>query len=383
MALEHAIVEILDADAIDGEPRPAAVHPGGVQPDRVHPDQGRADRRDRDPRHRLADPAVRPRPDPDARRSSCSSTPRASGMGDERRRRPDPDRTSSSSSCRIQPKTHAPPRIRFIWGQGLSFKAIVENVDQKFTLFTPGGIPLRATLTCRSRSTRRSRSSWRAQPAVGRPHRARIVRRGRHPRLGSPSRSTATRGLAPDRRRQPRQLDDPRRLPPGWQLVDARPSTCSTGSEATAMTVAAVRSTTARTSTSRPSRCGCAGGRSAKDVVRDVISVTYKDNVEEIDSFEIAINNWDAEHATFKYSDDSCSTRARRSSCGWATGARELRADDHRRDHLAAAGVPGRRAADPGDQRAQRAAPLPRQAGVAHLHRQDRQRDRRGDRRRG
>jgi nucleoid-associated protein YgaU len=48
---------------------------------------------------------------------------------------------------RIQPKTHAPPRIRFIWGLGLSFRAIVDNVQQKFTLFNPAGIPVRATLT--------------------------------------------------------------------------------------------------------------------------------------------------------------------------------------------------------------------------------------------
>jgi nucleoid-associated protein YgaU len=48
---------------------------------------------------------------------------------------------------RIQPNTHAPPRITFIWGMGLSFRAIVDNVQQKFTLFNPAGIPVRATLT--------------------------------------------------------------------------------------------------------------------------------------------------------------------------------------------------------------------------------------------
>jgi nucleoid-associated protein YgaU len=48
---------------------------------------------------------------------------------------------------RIQPNTHAVPRIRFIWGLGLSFRAIVDNVQQKFTLFNPAGIPVRATLT--------------------------------------------------------------------------------------------------------------------------------------------------------------------------------------------------------------------------------------------
>jgi len=30
---------------------------------------------------------------------------------------------------------------------GLSFRAIVDNVQQKFTLFNPAGIPVRATLT--------------------------------------------------------------------------------------------------------------------------------------------------------------------------------------------------------------------------------------------
>ncbi|WP_447602810.1 CIS tube protein [Nitrospira sp. Nam80] len=48
---------------------------------------------------------------------------------------------------KIQPKTHAPPRIRFYWGMGLSFRAIIESIQQKFTLFNPAGVPLRATLT--------------------------------------------------------------------------------------------------------------------------------------------------------------------------------------------------------------------------------------------
>jgi hypothetical protein len=48
---------------------------------------------------------------------------------------------------KIQPKTHAPPRIRFTWGDGLSFKGIVESVARKFTLFNPKGVPLRATLS--------------------------------------------------------------------------------------------------------------------------------------------------------------------------------------------------------------------------------------------
>ncbi len=47
---------------------------------------------------------------------------------------------------KIQPRTHAPPRVRFTWAS-LSFKAIVESVQQKFTLFSPSGTPLRATVS--------------------------------------------------------------------------------------------------------------------------------------------------------------------------------------------------------------------------------------------
>ena len=42
----------------------------------------------------------------------------------------------------------------------------------------------------------------------------------------------------------------------------------------------------------------------AADVVRDVISVTYKDDVAEIDSFEVVINNWDADLRCFDLSLD-------------------------------------------------------------------------------
>jgi uncharacterized protein len=41
----------------------------------------------------------------------------------------------------------------------------------------------------------------------------------------------------------------------------------------------------------------------AQNVVRDVTQVSYRDNIKEIDSFEITINNWDARERGFKYSD--------------------------------------------------------------------------------
>jgi len=37
------------------------------------------------------------------------------------------------------------------------------------------------------------------------------------------------------------------------------------------------------------------------DVVRDVRQITYKDNVKEIDNFEIVVNNWDAGARAYKY----------------------------------------------------------------------------------
>jgi phage protein D len=43
------------------------------------------------------------------------------------------------------------------------------------------------------------------------------------------------------------------------------------------------------------------GRKLPRDVLRDVMQVTYKDNVNEIDSFELTINNWDAEARDFKY----------------------------------------------------------------------------------
>lgn len=48
---------------------------------------------------------------------------------------------------KIQSKTHAPPRLRVTWGKALAFQAVVESVQQKYTLFSPDGVPLRATLT--------------------------------------------------------------------------------------------------------------------------------------------------------------------------------------------------------------------------------------------
>jgi hypothetical protein len=45
----------------------------------------------------------------------------------------------------IHPKLHAPPPVLFVWG-GLRFKAVIERLSQRFTMFREDGVPVRATL---------------------------------------------------------------------------------------------------------------------------------------------------------------------------------------------------------------------------------------------
>jgi LysM repeat protein len=46
----------------------------------------------------------------------------------------------------VEPTTHRPPIVKFAWG-GLTFRALVEKVTGRFTLFLDSGVPVRATLT--------------------------------------------------------------------------------------------------------------------------------------------------------------------------------------------------------------------------------------------
>lgn len=45
------------------------------------------------------------------------------------------------------------------------------------------------------------------------------------------------------------------------------------------------------------------GRPQGQDVIKDILSVSYQDNLQEFDSFDITINNWDAAKRDFKYSD--------------------------------------------------------------------------------
>lgn len=45
----------------------------------------------------------------------------------------------------IDPTLHAPPPVKFDWG-GLKFRAVIERLTQRFTMFREDGVPVRATL---------------------------------------------------------------------------------------------------------------------------------------------------------------------------------------------------------------------------------------------
>ncbi|MBP2328876.1 phage protein D [Kibdelosporangium banguiense] len=47
------------------------------------------------------------------------------------------------------------------------------------------------------------------------------------------------------------------------------------------------------------------GKRMPRDVLHDVLDVTYRDGIGEVDSFSITVNNWDSAKRTFKYSETS------------------------------------------------------------------------------
>jgi nucleoid-associated protein YgaU len=120
--------------------------------------------------------------------------------------------------AKLQPATHAPPRIRFFWGS-LAFKAIVENVRQQFTLFNPVGLPLRATLSVTFREYKTLEDQLSGLKLMSADHTKRhVVRRGE-----------TLSSIAAREYEDPRKwrliadanaavLADVRRLPPGLEL---------------------------------------------------------------------------------------------------------------------------------------------------------------------
>lgn len=128
--------------------------------------------------------------------------------------------------------THAPPVVRFVWGSSFpgselpsnpgqrspAFVGVVENLQQEFSLFSPKGIPLRATLTLTLREYRTLRNQ-REQLRLSSPDRthSRVLVEGETLSAlagevyGDPG---AWRQLAEHNR-----IDDPRRVAAGTPLA--------------------------------------------------------------------------------------------------------------------------------------------------------------------
>jgi nucleoid-associated protein YgaU len=121
---------------------------------------------------------------------------------------------------RIQPNTHAPPRIRFIWGVGLSFRGVVDNVSQKFTLFSPAGIPVRATLTLSIKEYRTLEEQLKDLNLQSADHtKRRVVKRGDTlSRIAFEEYGDASK-WRPIADRNAELIPDPRRLVPGVTLL--------------------------------------------------------------------------------------------------------------------------------------------------------------------
>lgn len=64
---------------------------------------------------------------------------------------------------KIDGKLHAPPLCKFIWGP-LSFKGVVTNVNQSFTMFMEDGMPVRAKLDVTFQSVLNMAESKKASP---------------------------------------------------------------------------------------------------------------------------------------------------------------------------------------------------------------------------
>jgi nucleoid-associated protein YgaU len=137
------------------------------------------------------------------------------------------------SLAKIEPAGHAPPIVTFAWNAAFpgadlpaaagnqrrnAFRGVVESCRQKFTFFSPEGIPLRATVTLSLREYK-TLDEQLAQLNLSSPDRthAHLTRQGE-----TLSRIAATYYMRPGDWRaiaERNDIDDPRRLDPGLLLT--------------------------------------------------------------------------------------------------------------------------------------------------------------------
>ena len=139
------------------------------------------------------------------------------------------------------PNTHAPPHCRFSWGESNSlakplvktgleaqdqtqtvskapfwFICIVESIDRKFLLFSPEGVPLRARLTVKLREYQTIEQMVAKLNSADHTKARVFKQRDRLDRISASEYSTPTQWR---RIAEENDIDDPRRIPPGTNLV--------------------------------------------------------------------------------------------------------------------------------------------------------------------
>jgi len=73
---------------------------------------------------------------------------------------------------------HRPPRVLFSWG-GFKFEGILEEVTQRFTMFTNAGVPVRATLSVTLKEYKTAAAQTKEKPRNSPDHtKRRTVRQG-------------------------------------------------------------------------------------------------------------------------------------------------------------------------------------------------------------
>ncbi|MDO8673631.1 MAG: LysM peptidoglycan-binding domain-containing protein [Dehalococcoidia bacterium] len=122
-------------------------------------------------------------------------------------------------SGKRNPETHKsqPPKVRFQWGSMLSFTAIIQSINQRFTLFNSDGTPVRATLSVTFQQCDEAEYVPQNPTSAGSPgYKMRMVREGdaldliAYQEYGD---SSLWRVLA-----EANRIDDPMKLLPGQML---------------------------------------------------------------------------------------------------------------------------------------------------------------------
>jgi hypothetical protein len=116
-----------------------------------------------------------------------------------------------------------PPKCQFQWGPVKSFKAVITNINQRFTMFKSDGTPVRATMTVTFQEAEKSGTYPLQNPTTGsKPgYKVRVVKEGEsidwiaHEEYGDP---TLWRIIA-----ETNELENPLKLIPG-QVLSIKPA---------------------------------------------------------------------------------------------------------------------------------------------------------------